>query len=508
MTFQLSRLLEQAAQRNPDKTFIIAEEQRLTFAQVNQQADRFAQVLSGLGVKPGDIVALLLPNIPLFPICYYGALKLGAVVLLLSARSAGPEVGFALRDTGVSVLVSVGSLQGAAVQGWSAAGSTARLLLAGLREEDPCPPTAYRLEELLAATRDDWTAPAVEVSAESDAVILFTSGTTAQPKGVRLSHGNFEAITPQFAELCGLTADDVLLSILPVTVIIGQILVNLAAYLGATLCLMNGFDPRQLLSVIRRDRVAFFPAVPLIANMLLASPAAAQSDLASLRSIMIGATHVPPELVERFSQRFNVPVVIPYGLTECSVIAMALPGMQSPAGSVGQPIPGTTVRIVDEHGRMVAPNEPGEILVRSPHVMPGYFNRPAETAAAFSEGWLRTGDLGYMDDEGFLFIADRINDLIKTAGYRVFPAEVERVLEMHPAVAQAAVVGQPHTLVGEVVQANIVLKPGTLATVQELKDHCRRHLASFKRPRQIVFVEQLPRNATGKVLRRMLRHAA
>ena len=360
----------------------------------------------------------------------------------------------------------------------------------------------------MAATRDAWTTPVVDAPADSDAVILFTSGTTAQPKGVRLSHGNFQAIVPQFAELCNLTATVVLLLFLPVTVIAGQLFIGMAAHLGATLSLLTGFDPQQLLSTIVRDRVTYFPAVPLVANRLLASPTAQRVDLTSLRGIMIGATGSPPELAARFSQRFNVPVVIPYGLTECSIVALALPGMSSPAGSVGKPIPGTLIRIVDEQGNAVGPNQPGEILVRSPHVMPGYFNRPAETVAAFLDGWLRTGDVGYLDEAGFLFIVERMSDLIKTAGNRVFPAEVERVLELHPAVEQVAVVGQPHSVVGEIVQACVVLKPGASATAQELKDHCRRHLASFKRPRQIVFVEQLPRNATGKVLRRMLRHAA
>lgn len=506
----VASLLHHAAQAGPDKLFLLSGDNRQTFGQVDQEARKAAHVLHGLGIQPGDAVALLLPNSPLFPIYYYAALHIGAVVMPLHARSASAEVGFALRDANAAALISSAPLHEAAIQGWETAGSHCHLLLAELDAEATLPPQARRLETLLAAVSEADAASLglYPVEANADAVILFTSGTTDRPKGVRLSHHNLHAIAPQFAELCGLGPDDVLLLFMPATVIVGQIILNVGALLGATISMMPAFDPRQLFNAIEHHRVTFFPMVPMVAQMMLASPLAQSTDLSSLRGVMIGATSVHPELIARFTERFQIAPIIPYGLTECSTISLALPGMNSPVGSVGKPIPGTRLRIVDDEGNPVAPSVPGEIQVRSPHVMQGYFNRPAQTKAIFVDGWLRTGDLGYLDDDGFLFIVERLSDLIKTAGNRVFPAEVERVLELHPAVAQAAVVGKPHHQVGEIVQAFIVLKPGAAVTAKELRDHCRQHLASFKRPRQIMFVEQLPRNPTGKVLRRMLRHAA
>lgn len=510
ITNNIASLLSQTAQAFPDKTFLIAGEERLTFAEVDKQATKVACAMAQLGIKPGHVVALLLPNVPLFPICYYAALKLGAVVMPLHARSTGPEIGFALQDARAAVLLSTRPVHEAAIQGWAEAGLDCQLILAGLGAETSLPPQAHRLETLLDTVSEaDITNLSIQpIEEEMDAVILFTSGTTNRPKGVRLSHRNLRAITPQYAQLCGLSPDAVLLLFMPATVIVGQILLNTATLLGASLSLMPVFDPGQFFNAITQQRVTFFPMVPMVAQLMLNSPFAQSVDLTSLRSVMIGATSVHPELVARFTKRFEIPIVIPYGLTECSMISLVQPDLNSPEGSVGKPIPDTLLSIVDDEGKPVAPGEQGEILVRSPHVMKGYLNRPAETAAAFVDGWLRTGDLGYVDHEGFLFIVERISDLIKTAGNRVFPAEVERVLEMHPAVAQAAVIGRPHSQVGEIVQACVVLKPGMSATTQEIKNHCRLHLASFKRPRQIVFMEQLPRNATGKVLRRMLRHAS
>ena len=502
-------LLNQAAQAFPNKIFLMADDIRMTFGEVDREARKAAHVLRVLGIQPGDVVALLLPNSPLFPVYYYAALQIGAVVMPLHARSADTEVGFALRDANAAALISAAPLHDTAIQGWEAAGSHCRLLLVGLDAQTPLPPQVRRLEALLEtiSEADAASMDLYPVEADADAVILFTSGTTDRPKGVRLSHGNLQFLVPQHAHLCGIGHDDVLLLFMPATVIIGQILLNAAAFLGASLSLMPSFDPKRLFQAIERHRVTYFPMAPMVAQMMLNSPFAQSADLTSLRAVMIGATSASPELVARFAERFNVPVIIPYGLTECSMITLAQPAIDSPVGSVGKPIPGTLLRIVDDAGLPVAPGEPGEIQVRSPHVMAGYLNRPDETAAAFVDGWLRTGDLGYQDEQGFLFIFGRLSDLIKTAGNRVSPTEVERVLEMHPAVAQAAVVGQPHNQVGEIVQAFVVLNPGAQATAKEIRDHCRQHLASFKRPRQIVFCEQLPRNATGKVLRRMLRHA-
>lgn len=506
-TNNIASLLSQAAQSFPDKVFLLTGDERMTFGETERQASKLACALVELGIRPGDVVALLLPNIPLFAVCYYAALKLGAVVMPLHARSAGLEVSFALREAGASALISAQPLYEIALQGWETAGGQCRLLLAGLAAETSLPSQVHRLEALL-ETVSEADAASVDlypVEADEDAVILFTSGTTDRPKGVRLNHANLQFIVPQHAHLCGLGHDDVLLLFMPATVIVGQILLNVAAAQGASLSLMPGFDPRLLFQAIERHHVTYFPMVPMVAQMMLTSPLAQSTDLSSLRAVMIGATSVHPELVTHFTEQFGIPILVPYGQTECFIISLALPGMNNPVGSVGKPIPDTLLRIVDDEDNPVAPGQSGEILVRSPHVMQGYLNRPAETAAAFVDGWLYTGDLGYLDEAGFLFIVERISDLIKTAGNRVYPAEVERVLELHPAVAQAAVVGKPHRHAGEIVQAFIVLKPDAAVTDKELREHCRQHLASFKRPRQIMFVEQLPRNPTGKVLRRMLR---
>jgi long-chain acyl-CoA synthetase len=499
--------LDYAARINPRARFLTGGSDVFDFERMDAAARRFANVLASLGVTAGERVALLLPNTSSFVICYYGTLKLGAVPVPLHAGSPAPEVAFYLTDSAASVLVAAGSCVEAAADGFASVATCHHLIVDVPDSEAVAPPT-LRLTELLTMAGEEFeTAP---TRPDDVAVILYTSGTTGRPKGARLTHFNIFFFSQLLTrELWRLTRDDVIVMTAPAAHIFGQAIVNVACTAGAQLHLLPRFDVAGFLQAVDEQHVTFFAGVPALAQHLLRTPLLRGRGLGSVRLVMFGGAAVDPELMRAFRSRFGVEVITGFGMTEAVPVTFLTADTieRAPSGSVGRAVWGTRVRIVDEAGQSLPPGEPGEIVVRGPQVFDGYHNRRDDTAAVWRDGWFRTGDIGRLDEDGYLFILDRLKDMIKRSGYSVYPAEIERVLHTHDAVAEAAVVGIPDRVVGEEVKAFVVLKPGMATSADELTAHCRSALAAYKVPRQIEFRDNLPRNPVGKIVRRALRES-
>lgn len=477
--------LADAARHAPDTPFAIGEDEVLTFAEVDEQAGRFAVAVRSWGVAPGDPVALMLPNAPAMVVAVYGTLRAGAVPVMLSLAAPGPEVSAALRAVGAVALVADAGCAEAAHAGAEAAPSCRHVHVGAL-------------DVVLSRVEGEVEPPSV--APDDPALILFTSGTTGTPKGAVVTHANVAYFADLFArDFWRVGPGDVLLMLAPNAHIIGQCVLHTACAAHAGLRLMQGFEPGAFLRAIEHDRVTFFAGVPSLGRFLLASPALDTADLSSLRTVMLGGAPVGPELVEALEARLGARVLPGYGMTEAAPIAYVSLDEPAPPGSVGRAAPQTRLRVVDEAGDDVPTGERGEVLVRGPQVFGGYHGDPE---GGWFDGWLRTGDVGVLDNDGFLTLVDRLKHLIKTGGYAVYAAEVERVLDAHPAVAEAAVVGRPHPKVGEVVHAFVALRDDV--PTADLIRHCRQHLASYKAPRVVTCLDALPRSRSGKVDRAAL----
>jgi long-chain acyl-CoA synthetase len=492
----ISDNIARAARFFPEKDAILFEGRRLTYAELDRAANRLAHALAAHGIARGACVALYLPNIPEFAIAYLAAVRIGAVAVSVNAMYKSEELRYILNDSGAALAFTTAEL------------------LPNIPRAD-CPGLAHllvcegdggghpTLAEWLAEGSD--AAATVAMNPGDPAVLLYTSGTTGFPKGATLTHGNVVSNTWATVHHAGYTRADRMILFLPFFHVFGQNFIMNATFLaGATLVLHRRFAPDAVLDSILRDRVSMLFAVPTIYIALLNMPAADRA-LASVRYEFSAAATMPREISARWSERFGRPVYEGYGLTECSPFACYNHDFRHKFGSVGTPIENTEIRILDENDRELPPGEWGEICIRGPGVMQGYWNKPEETRAALRGGWLHSGDIGNMDDEGYVFIVDRVKDMINVSGFKVWPAEVENFLYRHPAVQEVAVYGRPHPEKGEVVVAAIVLKDGAAAGAEEIIAHCREHLAVFKAPSRVEFLKELPKSATGKILKRTLR---
>ncbi len=503
----LAMLLEQSAGRDPGKLAVMLDDHKLRYAEVNGAANKVANALVKLGVQPGDKVALMLPNTPHFPICYYAILKAGATVVPLNVLFKQNEVQYHLEDSDSVALIVWEGFAGEAVPGFQRAESCHKLIVVqapGSTAE--LPEGALGFNQLLADNAP--TFDTVQRMPDDTAVILYTSGTTGRPKGAELSHFNmfFNAMVSA-EKLLGLTGDDVLLATLPLFHSFGQTCVmNVTMFLGATMTMLPRFDPVKAAEIIQRDKVTFFAGVPTMYFYLLNHPEVAKFDLSSLRRCVSGGASMPVEVMHAFNSRYNVTILEGYGLSETSPVA-SFNHLDRPAkpGSIGTPLWGVQMEVMDPEGKPLPPGELGEIVIRGHNVMKGYYKRPEATAEAIRNGWFHTGDLAKKDEEGYFFIVDRVKDMIIRGGFNVYPREIEEVLYAHPAVAEAAVIGVPDQALGEEIKAVVALKPGQSATEQELIDYCKERLAAYKYPRSVEFRESLPKTATGKILKRELK---
>ena len=506
MSLNLATILREAARSEPDKKALLFDGGSVTYAELDAASDRFAAGLRGRGMQPGDAIGLQLPNLPQYVIAYYGILKAGCVVVPMNVLFKAGEVGYILQDSEARMLVTwVGSVEEAAK---GAADAGVQELYVVSLPGMPRPDVGRPFEQLL-ATPVQGRPPLHPTDPGDTAVIVYTSGTTGRPKGAELSHFcvYMNADTP--GRLFGYVENDISLVMLPLFHVYGMASVlNVAVHFGATMTLIPRFDPVKVMEVIQRDRATVFVGVPTMFISVLHHPDRGKYDLSSLRVAVSGGAPIPAEVIDEWERTFPGVVILEgYGLSEtCSTATFNVSEEERRVYSVGKPIYGVEVEIWDSGLNPLPPGEEhvGEVVVRGFDVMTRYHNNPQATEEAFAGGFLHTGDLGYVDEDGFLFIVDRKKDLIIRGGYNVYPREVEDVVYQHPAVMEAAVVGIPDERLGQEVKAYVALRPGQRATEAEIIEFVKERVASYKYPRSVEFREHLPMNATGKILKREL----
>lgn len=502
----LAFLLEQSAARYPEKVAIILDEHKLRFLDVNGAANKLANALVKLGIHPGSKVTMLLPNIPQFAICYYGILKTGAVVVPLNVLLKRHEICYHLDDSESVALIVWEDFLEEALEGLRMSECCRHLIVVQAPDsKKELPDNTLAFSQLMAEHSPQFQT--VATMPDDTAVILYTSGTTGRPKGAELTHFNmFSNAMVSADDVVNVKADDVGLAVLPLFHAFGQTtMLNLCTYKGATMTLMPRFEPRKALDVMSRDKVTFFCGVPTMYSFLLRYPHADRYDLSSLRRCISGGAAMPVEIMRAFNEKYNVTILEGYGLSETAPVATFNHMVRPPKpGSIGTALWGVEVRVVDEDDRVVPTGEVGELVIRGHNVMKGYYKSPEVTAEVMRNGWFHTGDMAKMDEDSYVFIVDRKKDMIIRAGMNIYPREVEEVLYGHPAVAEAAVVGIAHSVQGEKVHAVIVLKEEQTATEEELIHYCKERLADYKTPRTVEFRDELPKTATGKILKRQL----
>ncbi len=489
-----------SARRVPERPAFLFRGRRLMYRELAAAAGTTAALLRRAGVRPGERVVLMLPNLPEFGIGYLGILMAGATVVPLNPQLKTEEVRYILEDSGSTAMISLQAsfpLLQAARQGLGR-------------------PVPMVVLDAPAETAGDWSLPAPPPDlaplsapgtlADDIAACVYTSGTTGRPKGALLSHGNLIANLESFRQVLHLTEEDVFLAALPLFHAYGgTVLFWEPLSLGASIVVEPRFVPDAILAAILQHRVSMFAGVPSMYAVLAGTPRP-PGDFSAWRLCISGGAPLPAEVLRAFESKYGIPIYEGYGPTECSpVLTVNPPFGKRKIGSVGPPIPQVELCIIDDGGNSLPPGQIGEIVARGPNVMRGYLNRPAETAEVLRDGWYHTGDLGRADEDNYYYVVDRKTDLILVGGLNVYPREVELVLGSHPAVAEAAVIGTPDPLRGEAPKALIVLRNGKEVSAQELLQWCRQRLANYKVPRTVVMVPDLPKTVTGKILKTELR---
>jgi long-chain acyl-CoA synthetase len=491
MGLNLASIVTESAQRSPDAPAIRLGEVELSYAELDDRSARLAALLVAKGMGRGDRVGVMLPNVPEFPVSYYGVLRTGGVVVPMNVLLKRREIAFYLEDSGAELLLA-----------WHGFGEEARLgtedASAELVEVEPEPFAALLAEH----------EPVPELAAtdeEDTAVILYTSGTTGKPKGAELTHANLLTNARISGEtMSEVREGDVVLGSLPLFHSFGQtVSMNGSLRMGACLTMLPRFDPGEALATIQRDRVTHFQGVPTMYGALLHHPERESFDTSSLRNCITGGASMPVEVLHGFEDAFGCVVLEGYGLSETSPVSCSNhPDRERKAGSIGTPIEGVEMRLVDEDDNEVAPGEVGEVTIRGHNIMKGYWRNPEATAEAMRGGWFHSGDMARTDEDGYFYIVDRKKDLIIRGGYNVFPREVEEVLYEHPKIREAAVVGIPHPQLGEEVGAAVVVHEGEQLLPEEVGGYVKERLAAYKYPRLVWFVDELPKGPTGKILKR------
>jgi long-chain acyl-CoA synthetase len=483
-----------------DHIAIINRNVETTYGALRDQVARVRGGLAKLGVGPGDRIALLCGNGLNFVEMYLAVLGLGAVVVPLNPQSPSPEIEGQITAAGVTVAV----VEPAAAAAWNGIDpdsiAAVRLVIAtdaGVLDTD------VTFDDLLSADPVD----AVDVDADALAALIFTSGTAGSPRAAMLSHGNLQANIDQGGSAAAqILSDDIVYAVLPMFHIFGlNVVLGLSLAKGATIIVVQRFDPSTALDTIRDRGVTVIPGAPPLWLAFSHCDDAPADSFATVRLALTGAAKMPEEAMRRLHDRFAVNLAEGYGLTEASPVITSSAGLPIKIGSVGKVLDGIDVRIVDESGDDVLEGDAGEIWVKGPNVFQGYLDDPEQSAKVLTpDGWLRTGDIAVTDDDGYLYLVDRAKDLIIVSGFNVYPAEVETIISEHPAVAECGVVGVPHPHTGEAVKAWVVTREGMSVDEDTLITWCCDHLARYKCPAKILFVDELPRNVSGKLLRRSL----
>ena len=484
-----------------DRVALVSHGRETTYGQLRRQVAALRAELQAIGVRQGECVVLLCSNTPYFVISYLAAVGIGAVVAPLNPTSPAPEIEKELNVVQPAVVV----VEPAAMATWSAVTSdTRRAVRAVIATEGHGIDGAHSIDEIL----ESWaSSPVLDLPAEAPAAYMFTSGTAGSPKAAVLTQGNLMSNIEQSTESEHMTADDVTFGVLPMYHIFGlnvMLATTLAA--GARIVLVQRFDPLSAVETVKERGITVMlgaPSMWLAISQLNDIPA---DTFDGVRLALSGAAKLPEQAIHSLVSRYGLQVLEGYGLTEASPAVTNAIDLPFTPGSIGRPLRGVDVRIVDENGDDVLVGDSGEIWVKGPNVFAGYLNDPEATARVLTpDGWLKTGDIAVVDEDGHIFMVDRAKDLIIVSGFNVFPAEVEDILRMHPDIKDAAVVGTPHPHTGEAVRAYVVLGPGAHLDEDAVVDHCRRNLARYKCPSKVLFVEELPRNFSGKLQRYSLR---
>ena len=487
----LADLLSHSAALRPDRVAVKVDDRELSYAALDEAAARAADLLRAKGVQPGDRVGIMLPNVAYFAVCYYGALRAGASVVPMNVLLKEREVAFHLGDSEAKILMAWHQVADPAHAGAEHAGAECLLVEPGRFEAvlERCHPVSE-----VAERRPDDTA-----------VILYTSGTTGTPKGAELTHDNLLRNVEVTVGLFGLDERVVTLGALPFFHAFGQTCaLNATVSAGGCLTLIPRFDGGKALEILQRDRVTLFEGVPTMYGAMLHHPQGDQTDTSALEICLSGGAAMPVEIMRAFEQKFGCKILEGYGLSETSPVAsFNRRDRERKPGSIGLPVDGVEMRVIDDDGTEVPQGDVGEVAIRGHNVMKGYWRRDEATAEAIdADGWLKTGDLATVDEDGYFFIVDRKKDMIIRGGYNVYPREIEEVLYEHPDVLEAAVIGVPHDELGEEVAAAVALKPGAHATPGELRDFVKQRIAAYKYPRYVWLVDELPKGPTGKILKR------
>ena len=511
----LQRVLQKTAENYPAQVAIVYDGKEITYAQLDSLSNQFAHALAKLGVTKGDRVAIFLPNAPQFIIAYFGILKVGAVVTAISPLHREREVEYQLCDSEARTVIALDSLYAIVDNVWAKTKLKNVIVtsLEGASETASISskPNVWTFQQLLKEAPEKPLK--VEINPQEGlAALQYTGGTTGTAKGAMLTHTNLVSNALMFAAwIKGATAKETFLTALPLFHIYGMTTsMTVPISLAAKMVLMPRFEPAKALETIQKHRVTVFCGVPTMYSVLLANPELGKYDLTSIRVCISGASPLPPQIQKKFMQITGGLLAEGYGLTEASPVTHCNPVDRTmktvKVGSIGLPLPDTDARIVDlvTGEKTLAQGETGELAVKGPQVMKGYWQKPEETALVFRDGWLLTGDIARMDEDSYFYITDRKKDLIKHKDYSVYPREIEDVLYEHPAVKLCAVVGKPDPVAGEVPKAFIALKEGTAASAEEIKSFVNGKVASYKAIREVEFRKDLPISSAGKVLRRLL----
>jgi long-chain acyl-CoA synthetase len=493
------QILAISARRFPRRTALLGPWGELDYAQIDAKAAQLAGGFVRLGIRPGDRVAFMMNNRPETVIIYFAILRIGAIAVAANVMLKRGELAYLLDDSEAAAIVCEPALLDTVLAAQGDVRSLRNVVVSGDAGCD-------RAVSLNALAAGEPMSDVADRGPDDIAMMLYTSGTTGQPKGVMMSHFWLDFVTISWVNVFKLTADDRALVTSPLFYTIGMVMgVATAFRIGASAVLIERFKPQIALDAITRFRPTTANIVPTAVIQLLNNFVPGRHDASSLKTVFTAGAAFPPPAKRRVQQTFGWELHEIYGLTEAHMLAAGSAGLPTREGMIGLPGANLTVRVVDDAGREVKRGEIGEFICKGDTVTQGYWRRPKETAETYRDGWLYTDDLGIMDEEGYIKVVDRKKEMIITGGANIYPAEVEKVLARHPDVAMAALVGVPDEQYGEIPVGVVALRRGTRATAEAIIGHCRARLAAFKCPRSIVFVEELPVTATGKVARRQLR---
>jgi acyl-CoA synthetase (AMP-forming)/AMP-acid ligase II/ABC-type nitrate/sulfonate/bicarbonate transport system permease component len=499
--------LQRQARERPDKVAVICNETQLTFAELNLKANRMANWLLAQGLKKGDRAVMLLPNCAEFAVVYFALMKIGVIAVILDFRLSPPEMAPLFDETEAQILITHSKQKTFAVRMLREKKHLRHVVLLGEeKEEKGNEDSLYHYERIV--EKGDAQEPKIPIKAEDEALYLYTSGTTGKPKGVILTYDHHNYFPESMKAMQPLSDRDIQGSVLPMSHISGPIVLNLLADMGHTLVIIDEIRPKKILEEIQRNKINYFHAVPPIFQMLLNLPSRERYDLSSLRFVAMMGTVVAEELMEEWVEEYPHSVALQgYGATETSPMLTLTHYDDAPRkmSSAGRVVPRAEVKVVDKNGKELPLGEVGEVIARGPQIMKGYFKNPKATEQKIKDGWYYTGDLGRFDEDGYIYILGRADDMIITGGMNVYPSEVENVLIAHDKVAEAAVVGIGDAERGQALKAVVVAKVGEEISKRELMRFCRERLANFKLPKVIEFRDSLPRSRTGKVAKRELK---